>query len=211
MLVCCSSPYCTQHSVSWATGSMDRLRMKVLPWIYPAQTCMLSRIIPLQTHWAHHSIEYVSFCVFSITKIVQAVFTVATFISYGLQCYVPVEIIWTNYLSKRFGGKLKWEFVVRVTIVLITCEWRSSIVRPAELILTFSYPVFSCAGHYGASFSVIHFTCWRNVFVDVGYHLPRYYGDLRTLAGQIGPIQHGCLAQCVAHHHWFCWIDLWNW
>lgn len=52
MLVCCSSPYCTQHSVSWATGSMDRLRMKVLPWIYPAQTCMLSRIIPLQTHWA---------------------------------------------------------------------------------------------------------------------------------------------------------------
>lgn len=50
------------------------------------------------------------------------IFTVATFISYGLQCYVPVEIIWGNYLSKRFNGKLVWEFAVRVTIVLITCK-----------------------------------------------------------------------------------------
>lgn len=39
MLVCCSSPCCTRLSVSWATGSMERFRMKVSPWIYPAQTC----------------------------------------------------------------------------------------------------------------------------------------------------------------------------
>lgn len=53
---------------------------------------------------------------------VQGIFTLATFISYGLQCYVPVEIIWGTYLSKRFEGKLKWEFVVRISIVLVTCK-----------------------------------------------------------------------------------------
>lgn len=60
--------------------------------------------------------------IFSTTKVVQGIFTVATFISYGLQCYVPVEIIWGNYLKKRFNEKLKWEFAVRITIVLVTCK-----------------------------------------------------------------------------------------
>lgn len=60
---------------------------------------------------------------FSTAKVVQGIFTLATFISYGLQCYVPVEIIWGNYLSKRFNGQLKWEFAVRITIVLITCKF----------------------------------------------------------------------------------------
>lgn len=59
----------------------------------------------------------------STTKVVQGIFTVATFISYGLQCYVPVEIIWGNYLSKRFNGKIGWEFAVRIVIVLITCKY----------------------------------------------------------------------------------------
>lgn len=122
--------------------------------------------------------------IFSITKLVQAVFTVATFISYGLQCYVPVEIIWTNYLSKRFGGKLKWEFVTRVTIVLITCKWFIAGGIPPKLMVTFLFSpsIISCVGHYRASISFVHFIGRRNVSVNVGHHLPGYHGNLCTLA-----------------------------
>lgn len=62
---------------------------------------------------------------FRIAKVIQGFFTVATFISYGLQCFVPVDIIWGNYLSKLFGKSrniLLWEYVVRIVIVLITCK-----------------------------------------------------------------------------------------
>lgn len=80
------------------------------------------------------------------TKIVQGIFTVATFISYGLQCYVPVEIIWGNYLSKRFNGKIGWEFVVRIAIVLITFLLAISVPRLALFISLFGALCLSVLG-----------------------------------------------------------------
>lgn len=59
----------------------------------------------------------------------KIIFAVATFISYGLQGYVPVAIIWGTYLSKRFENsnkKLYWEFLTRVSIVLVTCKSRKA-------------------------------------------------------------------------------------
>ncbi|KAJ6640808.1 Proton-coupled amino acid transporter-like protein [Pseudolycoriella hygida] len=57
----------------------------------------------------------------SITQIIQIIFVIATFISYGLQGYVPVSITW-GYLSRRFddSNKLYYEFAVRIGIVLVT-------------------------------------------------------------------------------------------
>lgn len=95
----------------------------------------------------HKRISFLLIC--STTKAVQGIFTVATFISYGLQCYVPVEIIWGNYLSKRFNGQLKWEFAVRITIVLITCKSRR---RAVILIYPNMYILDSNAIHRTLSF-----------------------------------------------------------
>uniref|UniRef100_A0A8D8WBX1 Proton-coupled amino acid transporter 4 n=1 Tax=Cacopsylla melanoneura TaxID=428564 RepID=A0A8D8WBX1_9HEMI len=60
-----------------------------------------------------------------LAQSVNFIFAVAIFISYGLQCYVPVEIIWSRYLLKHLdnatpGKKLFVEYVMRVTVVLIT-------------------------------------------------------------------------------------------
>ncbi|KAL1456406.1 hypothetical protein WDU94_001137, partial [Cyamophila willieti] len=65
-----------------------------------------------------------------LAQSVNAIFAVAIFISYGLQCYVPVEIIWSRYLLQHLenaspGKKLAVEYVMRVTVVLITCEYKS--------------------------------------------------------------------------------------
>lgn len=61
----------------------------------------------------------------SIAQSVKIIFALATFISYGLQGYVPVAIIWGTYLSKRFENsnrKLQWELLVRILIVIATCK-----------------------------------------------------------------------------------------
>lgn len=79
-----------------------------------------------------------------------------------------------------------------------------------KLVLTPIFPYLSPVGHHRASFSVVHFTGWRNVPVDVGHHLSRYHGDLRPVAGQIGPLEYCCLAQCFTHHHWIHRIDFWH-
>lgn len=55
----------------------------------------------------------------------KIIFALATFISYGLQGYVPVAIIWGTYLSKRFENspkKLHWELLCRICIVIATCK-----------------------------------------------------------------------------------------
>lgn len=136
-------------------------------------------------------------------------FTAATFISYGLQCYVPVEIIWTNYLTKRFGGKLKWEFVVRISIVLITCKSLCSSFNlfDANWQIIFS-SINSRSGNHCTTSRTVHFFGGRHVPIDVGNNIPGYYGDLRSVPGQIGTIQCGGVAQCTTHHHRFRRVDL---
>lgn len=79
------------------------------------------------------------FC-FSIAQCVMVIFAVATFISYGLQGYVPVAIIWGTYLSKRFENserKLQWEILVRVLIVLATCKTFITIKNQMYVITIF--------------------------------------------------------------------------
>lgn len=72
-------------------------------------------------------IKLIFFCRYNrIAQAVKIIFAIATFISYGLQGYVPVSIIWGTYLSKKYehsDRKLCMEFTTRILIVIATCKW----------------------------------------------------------------------------------------
>lgn len=54
---------------------------------------------------------------------IKIMFAIAIFITYALQGYVPVEIIWNTYLNHRIPeNKLFWEYVLRTAVTLATCE-----------------------------------------------------------------------------------------
>ena len=58
-------------------------------------------------------------------------FAVAIFISYGLHCYVPVEVVWRGYLLPRLTrsgappARLRSaEYGLRVVLCLLTCKYK---------------------------------------------------------------------------------------
>jgi len=55
-------------------------------------------------------------------------FAIAIFITYALQCYVPLEIVWNTYIKDRLEHdsdrkKLLVEYVTRTCIVIGTCKY----------------------------------------------------------------------------------------
>ena len=62
---------------------------------------------------------------FSLSQAVQVLFAIAIFITYALQSYVPVEIIWSTYLKEKFEKSrynLLYEYILRTVLVLVTCK-----------------------------------------------------------------------------------------
>ncbi|KAK9891999.1 hypothetical protein WA026_017480 [Henosepilachna vigintioctopunctata] len=58
-----------------------------------------------------------------LAKSIRILYSVAIFISYGLQGYVPVEIMWKTYILKHLEGSnrlMLWEYVLRVVSVILT-------------------------------------------------------------------------------------------
>lgn len=52
----------------------------------------------------------------------------AIYISHGLACYVAADIVYNKKLRSRVSrNKLLWEYVSRLIIVLITCEFRDTV------------------------------------------------------------------------------------
>uniref|UniRef100_A0A1B0D729 Amino acid transporter transmembrane domain-containing protein n=1 Tax=Phlebotomus papatasi TaxID=29031 RepID=A0A1B0D729_PHLPP len=95
---------------------------------------------------------------------ITIIFAVAIFISYGLQCYVPVEIIWNQYLLKRFENspkKLMWEFITRIVVVIITFLLAVAIPRLGLFISLFGA---LCLSALGLAFPCIMEICvlWPN-------------------------------------------------
>ncbi|KAF5294463.1 hypothetical protein FQR65_LT01589 [Abscondita terminalis] len=58
-----------------------------------------------------------------LAKIVQGLYSLAIFISYGLQGFVPINIMWNTYLYKHVSHlkhKWIWEYLLRTITVVIT-------------------------------------------------------------------------------------------
>lgn len=90
-------------------------------------------------------------------------FAVAVFISYALQCYVPISIIWDNYLTKRFNkeNEKRNQFVLRLIITVFTFLVAAAV---PELGLFISLFGAFCLSILGLAFPAIMEICvlWPN-------------------------------------------------
>ncbi|XP_050316379.1 proton-coupled amino acid transporter-like protein CG1139 isoform X2 [Anthonomus grandis grandis] len=60
-----------------------------------------------------------------LAQVVIISYSIAIYISYGLQGYVPVQIMWSNYIAKRLEDasstkKTLFEYLLRISCVIIT-------------------------------------------------------------------------------------------
>lgn len=56
-------------------------------------------------------------------KVVQILLALSIYVTHALQCYVAVDIVWNDYISRKIqkdSHKLIWEYVVRTLLVLVT-------------------------------------------------------------------------------------------
>lgn len=63
-----------------------------------------------------------------LAKSVQILLAIAIFFTHPIQCYVAIDIVWNEYIASNFeknSHKLLWEYVVRTSLVLLTCKWTS--------------------------------------------------------------------------------------
>lgn len=61
-----------------------------------------------------------------LPELTRVVFAFAIFISYGLQCYVPVHIIWKDYVSEKIQNSEnsgRYQLLLRLVITFVTCEY----------------------------------------------------------------------------------------
>lgn len=60
-----------------------------------------------------------------LAKVVQILLALAIYVTHALQCYVAVDIVWNEYISRKVrkdSRKIFWEYVVRTLLVLVTCK-----------------------------------------------------------------------------------------
>lgn len=122
---------------------------------------------------------------FSMAQAITVIFAIAIFISYGLQGYVPVEIIWTQYVKKRISDErkhLRYEFLTRVCVVLVTFLLAVAIPRLGLFISLFGA---LCLSALGIVFPAIMELCvkWPN-FGSCNYIV--YKDVLLIIFGLIG-------------------------
>lgn len=78
---------------------------------------------------------------------IKIMFAIAIFITYALQAYVPVEIIWNTYLDQRIQNrKFFWEYVCRTLVTLATFTLAVSIPRLGLFISLFGALCLSALG-----------------------------------------------------------------
>ncbi|XP_055599202.1 proton-coupled amino acid transporter-like protein CG1139 isoform X2 [Uranotaenia lowii] len=108
-----------------------------------------------------------------MSQSIRILFAIAIFISYGLQCYVPVEIIWNTYLVDRYkdsAHKTSYEMLVRITLVIITFLLAIAIPRLGLFISLFGA---FCLSALGIAFPAIMDICvrWPNDMGPAKLHL----------------------------------------
>lgn len=61
----------------------------------------------------------------ALAKCVQILLAIAIFFTHPIQCYVAIDIVWNDYIApnmEKNSHKLLWEYVVRTSLVLLTCK-----------------------------------------------------------------------------------------
>jgi len=94
-----------------------------------------------------------------MTDLTRAIFTFAIFISYALQCFVPVSIIWENYISEKRRNSEnsgRSQLLLRVVITIITFIFAAAIPRLGLFISLFGA---FCLSILGLAFPAIMEIC----------------------------------------------------
>lgn len=74
-------------------------------------------------------LSFTNFLCSSLSQAVKLIFAFAIFITYALQAYVPVDIIWNTYMKKRIQNwdKTTMEYLLRIAVVLVTCKYNNKL------------------------------------------------------------------------------------
>lgn len=84
-----------------------------------------------------------------LAQSVNVIFAIAIFITFALQCYVPVEIIWNTYMKKKYENsehRLLVEYIMRTIVVITTFLLAVAIPRLGLFISLFGALCLSALG-----------------------------------------------------------------
>ncbi|XP_026328160.1 proton-coupled amino acid transporter-like protein CG1139 [Hyposmocoma kahamanoa] len=106
------------------------------------------------------------------TKVALVAYVIAIFISYALQCYVPVDILWNQYLKPKLQARgckhLKlWEYVLRIALCFLTFSLAISVPALGLFISLFGAV---CLSALGLIFPA---------FMEICASLPKNFGPMR--------------------------------
>lgn len=79
---------------------------------------------------------------FSLTQVVNSLYAFAIYISYGLNGFVPIQLVWDTYLIERLKDsrwKIAWEYLLRVMLVGITGKYKKLILQIIISLINFFY------------------------------------------------------------------------
>uniref|UniRef100_A0A1Y1NIZ6 Amino acid transporter transmembrane domain-containing protein n=4 Tax=Photinus pyralis TaxID=7054 RepID=A0A1Y1NIZ6_PHOPY len=134
-----------------------------------------------------------------LSKVVQGLYSLAIFISYGLQGFVPINIMWNTYLAHYFiNFKRPWvcEYLLRVVTVLVTFVLALFVPMLGHFISLFGA---FCLSALGIAFPAIMEICvlWPD---RLGYRRWVLYKDLvLILIGILGLLSgsYSCISEIV--------------
>lgn len=105
---------CMASLASLATSSMEKIQQTASLWI-SQQDC---KFIKFNDN-SNESTVFFS----RIPEITRILFVFAVFISYALQCYVPISIIWENYVSEKIRSSessTRYQLLLRLVTTVFT-------------------------------------------------------------------------------------------
>ncbi|KAL7294045.1 hypothetical protein TKK_0012519 [Trichogramma kaykai] len=123
----------------------------------------------------------------AMAQAIKVMFAIAIFITYALQAYVPVEILWTTYIEHRMKkNKLLWEYVCRTGVTILTFILAIAVPRLGLFISLFGA---LCLSALGIAFPAI---------IEICVLYPDNFGRFKlVLLKDIGIIIFGCIGLIV--------------
>lgn len=133
------------------------------------------------------------------------------FVTHGLVGYVAIDMTWTEYVPdsiKHHPHKTFWHYVVRTSVVLVTCEQTLNriVLFFLESIDLHSFYSSACRRH--SEFGYFYIIGWLSKFVNIGSRTSGHYWILYILQ------LHGWLLpnsnQFIFNPCWYCRPNYWH-